>query len=78
MATGQKAQPWEDRYELCEDLGEGGNASVFHVREKPKKFSTPRFLHKLIHSFNTLIHSLACVVDLFRVFSTFFHAYILA
>lgn len=48
MATGQKAQPWEDRYELCEDLGEGGNASVFHVREKStgKEFALKQLVQK--------------------------------
>ena len=35
MATGnKKTQSWEDRYEACDDLGEGGNANVYRVREK--------------------------------------------
>ena len=48
MATGKKAQPWEDRYELCEDLGEGGNASVFRVREKStgKEFALKQLVQK--------------------------------
>lgn len=35
MATGnKKTQSWEARYESCDDLGEGGNANVYRVREK--------------------------------------------
>ena len=35
MATGnKKTQSWEERYESCDDLGEGGNANVYRVREK--------------------------------------------
>ena len=48
MATGQKAQPWEDRYKLCEELGEGGNAKVFRVQEKStgKEFALKQLVHK--------------------------------
>ena len=48
MATGKKAQPWEKLYDLCEDLGEGGNASVFRVREKStgKEFALKQLVQK--------------------------------
>lgn len=48
MATGKKAQPWEGRYDLCEELGEGGNAKVFRVREKStgKEFALKQLVKK--------------------------------
>ena len=35
MAAGKKkTYGWEDRYDLCDELGEGGNGSVCRICEK--------------------------------------------